>query len=439
MKLQIEKMINGGQGLARIPTEAGPQAGKRAFVPFTLPDEEIQAEVTEEHRGYCLAEARQIERASEYRVEAPCPWFGTCGGCQLQHAAYSYQLELKREILAETMHRAGLRELPDIELLAGAPFGYRNRIRFQVQFEPQFAIGYREAKSHRLVAIDRCPVAAPLLERCIAGIRVIGIEGNFPFGTRELELFTNHDESQLLITLWMGSAAEFTPNAAKEFFFKMRGQIPQLSGGIVLASETGKAQAGKTMLQWKRTALQYRAGGRDYIVSAGSFFQVNLTLIDTLISAVCHGKTGTVAWDLYAGVGLFSLQLTDSFRHVIAVESGPTAYSDLQKNLRGGNSELVKSPTLQFLQSASRQIAKKKKDAPDLIVLDPPRAGVGPEVCKLLGQCGAPLVVYVSCDPATLGRDLNLLIQSGYRLDRLQLVDLFPQTQHLETIATLRR
>lgn len=438
MKFEIEKLIYGGQGLARIPAEGGSNAGKKAFVPFTLPGEEVDAEITSEHRGYCVAEARQIDRVSEFRITPPCPFFGTCGGCQLQHSAYPYQLELKRDMLAETLTRAGNRGLPNIELIAGAPFEYRNRIRLQVQGAPEFAVGYREAESHRLVAIDRCPVAAPLLQRTIAAIRKLGIQDKCPANIQEVELFANHDESQLLITLWVESADNFKPNPAKKFLSTLREQIPQLTGGIVFGMEKGKS-ADQTLLKWELPVLQYRACSSDYIVSAGSFFQVNLALIDSLVSAVCNGKTGAVAWDLYAGVGLFSARLVESFGHVVAVESSPVAYSDLQKNLHGYNSEAVKSPTLQFLQNASRQIAKKRRDVPDLIVLDPPRAGAGPEACKMLGACDASMIVYVACDPATLGRDLNLLIQSGYRLDRLQLVDLFPQTQHLETVATLCR
>ncbi len=119
MKLAIEKIIYGGQGLARIPAESGPQSGMRIFVPFTLPGELVEAEIAEEHRGYCVGDVRQIERASEYRTSPPCPWFGICGGCQLQHGAYAYQVQLKREILAESLTRAGIRDLPEISTLSG--------------------------------------------------------------------------------------------------------------------------------------------------------------------------------------------------------------------------------------------------------------------------------------------------------------------------------
>jgi 23S rRNA (uracil1939-C5)-methyltransferase len=162
---------------------------------------------------------------------------------------------------------------------------------------------------------------------------------------------------------------------------------------------------------------------------------VNYTLLDKFVSAVTGEESGALAWDLYAGVGLFSAALVERFQHVVAVESSAAACKDLRHNLRASRAEYVHASTLNFL----RQAIKRKEDAPDLILLDPPRAGAGVEVANLLAETGASKIVYVSCDPATLGRDLSALIQSGYRLLRLQLVDMFPQTYHMETIAMLER
>ena len=159
MKLTIEKVIYGGQGLARVPADDAARSGLSIFVPFTLPGEIVEAEIAQEHRGYSVADARQIVEASEFRATPPCPWFATCGGCQLQHAAYAYQLELKREMLQESLTRAGLRDLPEITTLASEPLRYRNRVRLQVQTRPEFSIGYRQAKSHRMTAVEGCPIA----------------------------------------------------------------------------------------------------------------------------------------------------------------------------------------------------------------------------------------------------------------------------------------
>jgi 23S rRNA (uracil1939-C5)-methyltransferase len=435
MKLTIEKVIYGGQGLARMPADDAARGGLSVFVPFTLPGEIVEVEITQEHRGYCVGNARQIVEASEFRATPPCPWFATCGGCQLQHGAYPYQVELKREVLLETLTRAGVRNLPEVSMLVDEPLRYRNRVRLQVQTRPEFSIGYRQAKSHRMTAIDGCPIAAPLLEQCIHAVQGLGASGLVPVDAREIEIFTNHDQSELFVTIWARPHAGEREHVYQTFFEKLQREMPQLVGAHVLAVDTGKVRSPRPPLPWGRQSVKYRVGGREYTVSAGSFFQVNTTLLDKFVAAVVGDESGAVAWDLYAGVGLFSAALAERFQKVIAVESSAAACKDLRHNLRGRRAEYVQASTLNFL----RQAIARQQDAPDLILLDPPRAGAGVEAAKMMADAGPRMIVYVSCDPATLGRDLAALIQSGYSLLRLQLVDMFPQTYHMETIAMLQR
>lgn len=439
MKLTIEKVIYGGQGLAKVFDESTPRDGMRVFVPFTLPGEIVEAVITEEQRGYCFAEAQQIQRVSEFRVEPPCPWFGACGGCQLQHSLYNYQVELKREMLAESLTRAGVRELPPVSALTGKPFGYRNRIRLQIQSTPNFSIGYRKAKSHLLTAIDHCMIAAPLLEKCIVAVRGLGQQGVVPTETQEMELFTNHDQSELLLTIWTRPNARLKKNPYTDFFQQLHLETPQLSGAAVFPAEKDRGGAARAVMQWGLQSLRYTVTAREYTVSLGSFFQVNSTLLDHFVEDATSSEKSACAWDLYAGVGLFSLALTDNFERVISVESSPSACNDLRLNLQGTKATPIRSTTLRFLQQAVQEITQRRGPAPDLVLLDPPRVGAGIDACNLLARCNPRRIVYVSCDPATLGRDLAALIQSGYRLHRLQLVDMFPQTHHLETIATLYR
>lgn len=443
MKLLIEKVIVGGQGLARMPEGSGKHSGMRVFVPFTLPGEVIDAAFTEEHKDHCVGEARQIEHASEFRVDAPCPWFGVCGGCQLQHSSYIYQVDLKRAILAESLTRAGIRDLPQISVLTGEPFGYRNRIRLQVQAGSPFAIGYRKAKSHVLTAIEHCMISAPVLDQCIAALRRLGASGLIPAGTAELELFTNHDQSELLLAAWNAHSDSSQQPAYTALFEQLKEEIASLAGAVVLPTEHRKGNAPQRLLHWRKESLRYSVAGRKYTVSNGSFFQVNATLLDRFVEEVTRQpedlERSVTAWDLYAGVGLFSLALAERFDRVRAVESSPSALKDLGENLRNTSTPFVNSTTLRFLEHAVEQITQRREPAPDLVVLDPPRAGAGVEACKLLARCNPRRIVYVSCDPATLGRDLTALIQSGYHLQELKLVDMFPQTHHLETIATLYR
>jgi 23S rRNA (uracil1939-C5)-methyltransferase len=180
------------------------------------------------------------------------------------------------------------------------------------------------------------------------------------------------------------------------------------------------------------------AAGFEYRVDQGAFFQVNRWLVDGLVEAVTAGRSGELAWDLFAGVGLFAHRLTAGFARVVAVESAPTAVDALEANLAGTGGTAVRAATLDFLRTA---VERERPDlvVPDLVVVDPPRTGLGAEITALLGKLAAPALVYVSCDPATLARDLKALIASGYEVESVTLADLFPQTFHLETMVHLHR
>ncbi len=183
-----------------------------------------------------------------------------------------------------------------------------------------------------------------------------------------------------------------------------------------------------------RDGLLYAAAGTDYWVSRGGFFQVNRFLVDEMVRVVTEGRRGRLAWDLYAGVGLFSRALARNFERIVAVEGDETAAADLGRALKGEGMRAVRASTAEFLRDAVVQ-----RERPELVVMDPPRAGVGAEVCALLARVGAAEMVYVSCDPVTLSRDLKAMVDSGYRIKELHLVDMFPQTFHLETVAMLSR
>jgi 23S rRNA (uracil1939-C5)-methyltransferase len=187
---------------------------------------------------------------------------------------------------------------------------------------------------------------------------------------------------------------------------------------------------------WGAAGVQYAVAGRSYWVSRGAFFQVNRFLVERLVELVCGDAEGTLAWDLFAGVGLFTRALAERFGRVVAVEAGDVAASDLAAAGKGGKVfEAVHSSTLDFLRARELQ-----RERPELIVLDPPRAGLGTDdAAEILGRMGAARIVYVSCDPVTLARDLAVLVRAGYRIESVDMIDLFPQTFHLETVVKLRR
>jgi len=426
--LQIEKLVYGGDGLARLPADEHGR-GKAVFVPFVLDGEEIEATLLEEKRGFARARADEILRPSANRVAPLCSYFQSCGGCHYQHAAYEHQLEIKAAILKENLRRIAKVELNcELALHASPPWNYRNRTRMRVQSEPEFALGYYKFNSHELLPIEQCPISSLLINRALAVLWIAGRAGHLPHEIQEIELFANAEDEELLVgvycdrTIADGTAASIA-KATKEF-------LPDAAGVVVFRRGERIDMEAERVAMITAEQITYATQHGRFRVSAGTFFQVNRHLVDELVSIVTQGKSGEAALDLYAGVGLFSMAMAESFAQVVAVESSPTAYSDLLYNAKP-NVRAVHAATDRFLNQGSRKLR------PDLVVVDPPRGGLGEVVVRSLGRLGARQVTYISCDPATLSRDLAGLLSAGYGIQRAHVVDLFPQTFHIETVFEL--
>ncbi len=416
MKIQIDSMIYGGAGVGAAAESAAPIA-----IPFTLPGEVVEANAS--------GELISVLQASPDRVAPRCPHFGPCGGCQYQHASYDAQTQIKTGILEATLLEAGLTALPEVQIHTAEPWEYRNRIRVRIgMVDGELRIGYNRRGSYEMLPIRECPISAPVLLR--AAMAVLSVAGEIPTFARhlaEVELFTNGDQSRLQMTVFLRS--EKGADLAN-FCTKLRAVVPELAGaGVIVTGPTGRRE--QPGAQWGAAGLMYTADEREYWVSRGSFFQVNRFLVDELMHLATANRTGTLAWDLYAGVGLFSRALAENFAEVIGVE---TVVGDLAAVLKGEGRQAVGATAADFLRNAVLQ-----RERPDLVVMDPPRAGVGVEVSELLGRVKAPEMVYVSCDPVTLARDLRAMVDSGYTIKEIHLVDLFPQTFHMETVVVLNR
>jgi 23S rRNA (uracil1939-C5)-methyltransferase len=426
MKLRIEKAIYGGSGLARIGE--GELAGKTVFVPLTLRGELVEAHIAEDKRSFINAEADSVLEPSPHRATLNCPYFGSCGGCSYQHAEYAHQLQIKTAILREALERAHLPSLPDIATLSRHPWNYRNRIRLHLQASP-FALCYRERRSNKLLVVAKCPIAAPLLEKAIAVVTENGASLRLAEFCDEIEFFAA-DEGSLLASFITGRNDRDAHTRLVEICRALKQAMPELQGAALFLSQ--HKQLPRTIQSWGDGSLVYKVAGYGYRVSLGSFFQVNCLLVDALVKLVVDGRKGRLVWDLYAGVGLFARALVDNFERVIAVESSAASTADLRLNLEGTSHRVVQASTLDFLQKQ-----KSSAPPPDLVVVDPPRAGLGSAITTLLSQIGPAEIVYVSCDPATLSRDLAALVNSGYDLRTITMVDMFPQTFHLESVSVL--
>jgi len=433
LQLTIEKLVYGGDGLARLPgDEDGP--GKAVFVPFVIEGERIEASLLEQKRGFARGRAETIVQASSHRVEPNCPYFRHCGGCHYQHISYEHQLEIKAAILKENLRRIAKLELEtNIMIHASPPWNYRNRSRLQVRTSPQFALGYYRFGSHELLAVEECPISSPLVNRAIAAFWRMGREHTIPDGIHEIEFFANADDTQLLIEASCESGTPSTP--VREWTATLPSRLPEIAGIVVFRAKLSNAISTAEPKQISALGvrdLTYNTKDASYRVSAGAFFQVNRHLINELAKLVSERCSGETALDLYAGVGLFSTVLSRRFAQVIAVESSQTSYADLLHN-SPSNVKAVQATTADFLRSHG------SKSRPDLVVVDPPRSGLGESVVQSLVGLGAHRMTYISCDPATASRDLAGLLSAGYRIEQVHLVDLFPQTYHLESVFHLSR
>jgi 23S rRNA (uracil1939-C5)-methyltransferase len=393
LDLRVEKLIYGGEGLSRLD-------GEVVFTPFVLPGEAIEVDRAESRGHVQRARLLRVAEPSPDRIEPVCPLFGRCGGCHYQHAGYEAQLRFKREILIETLRRVGRIEFDAgrVGMESAEPFGYRNRTQFHFE---RGRMGYRTMNSRTLVEIRQCPISSPKINEVIATLNRMVRDRRWPDFVESLEVFT--DESQVQ---W--NVLESRRPVAKRFFEWLAAEMPGTVDG----------------------PLEYAVNGDLFTVSGSSFFQVNRFLLPRLADlAIGENHEGT-AWDLYAGAGLFTLPIARRFDRVVAVEAGKSAL-DLRHNADRARikADVVIEQTEAFLAAA--------RTAPDFVLADPPRAGLGKAATACLLALRPPKLVIVSCDPATLARDLAVLAPA-FQIDRMTLVDLFPQTFHMETIVELR-
>jgi 23S rRNA (uracil1939-C5)-methyltransferase len=439
--LEIEKLIYGGDGLARLPADPNGR-GKAVFVPFVLAGEKIEAALTEQKPGFARAQAEKILEPSPHRTSPTCPYFTRCGGCHYQHAGYDHQLETKKDILRENLRRIAKLDLQtEITVHPSPPWNYRNRSRLQLRTQPEFALGYFKFSSHELLPVDQCPISSPLINRAIAAVWNLGPSGKFAEGVREIEFFANEDDSRLLIEL--SCAPETRRSEVRAWAEDLSTSMPEIAG--ITATGSSQKTAPEPFITVGAPDLIYKTKAASYRVTAGSFFQTNRFLTDELINIVTANRSGEVALDLYAGVGLFSTALACDFRHIVSVEMSQTSFADLSYNLPS-NGKAVHAAAEQFLgalgdrgRSKVGAILPQLRQEPELVVVDPPRSGLGDRVARSLAGLNAPRLTYVSCDPSTLARDLVPLQAAGYRLEEVHLIDLFPQTYHLETVVQLVR
>ena len=429
LKLSIEKLVYGGDGLAHAD-------GNTVFVPYVLPGEEVRAASKSRKKKLIWAELVEVSSPAKERGKARCPHFQKCGGCHYQHIPAAEQLRLKKEILRETLARlGGVSWEGGIEEHSAEPYGYRNRAQWAVRSGMPRALGYFLPESSTILPIDGCPVLSPRLSETFAQLQNMARSGTLPAGIREIEAFADSADEKIALNV----AFEKFPKPAAELASIFREALPRIESLLLLDQKKNRFELTGPGF------LLHEAGGHKYRVSHLSFFQVNRFLVEDLLKTVTADARGALALDLYSGVGFFTLPLAGTFAKVVSVDANLAATRDLH-----ANAELA-GVTITAHNEHAEEFLKKTQEKPDFVVLDPPRSGLGVEAAGRLAELGAKEIVYLSCDPSTLARDLAVLTSSQrkpkeiigpsiqYEITEMHLFDLFPQTFHIETLVRLRR
>lgn len=371
-----------------------------------------------------------------------CVHFGSCGGCQYQDLAYAEQLAIKKAKLVGLLDSACVTSVPaSLVAHSGEPYSYRNRIRLRVMtVDGVVRFGYNMRGTTNFLPITMCPIAAPRLWSTAEALLDVTKSDRdtsvWIAAATECELFADDTLNKVQMTLLCPPRTRLPQGSFARMMRAIVSRIPEIVGAGAVALDPKIGRTGTVFEEWGAAGLNYRVGDESYWVSRGGFFQVSRFLLPEFVELVTKGRSGSIAWDLFAGVGLFSRVLAKSFAHVTAVEANPTAARDLATALKkhGPQHRAVQETTLAFLERAVVE-----RERPELVVLDPPRAGAGARACELIARLEPREIVYVSCDPETLARDWKALEQSGYRASEAHLVDLFPQTFHLEAVVVFHR
>lgn len=428
MQIKVERLAYGGDGVGRLAD------GRTAFVRGAAPGDTVEARIETEHSRYVNLITEEVIEASADRVDAPCPYFGVCGGCQWQHIGYEAQLHAKRSAVSDALRRIGHQDVPVDECVRSGPeYGYRNKIELAVRHDAGgLHVGYTRAGTNEIVRVDSClllPKKSQSLPKALAGsLRFLSGKHDLGFVRAGARVAANTRDIE--IAVWT-TPGPFPRKMAADTLAHIGG-----STGVVRVLTKGdpseRAVAGVEVLRGKG-AWRERFLGNDMLISAPSFFQVNTRTAEELvrIAVEAAGADGSDrVLDLYSGAGTFTLPLAQIAGEVVAVEQSGTALSDLRRNLERAQvwADVIPGDAERALPESGRF---------DIAVVDPPRTGMRPGALDALAATGARRIVYVSCDPSTLARDCDALARKGYHLTRAVPVDLFPQTYHVETVAVL--
>jgi len=417
---KIDGITHKGEGVGRID-------GQAVFIPFALPGETVEIEITEKQRRFSRGRVLRMVNASRHRSDPLCPYFGRCGGCAYQHASYAEELRLKRQVVSQNLQRIGKLDIEVQPVLGSAdPYNYRNKVEWHLYKEDNsFIMGYYDLTGANLLDIDWCPLlsqrlqeTSSLLKRVIKGVAP-DLKGEIVirhslYTDRVLIVFKNMPQLEAYQPVWQDIGNQYA-------FIQ----------GIVSVNHN------KIKTLYGLDYLEEKIGSKFYRISPLAFFQVNTRqtqILYELVKKLASVTENQKLLDAYCGAGTIAIYLADQARQVLGLESFQPAVEDAFINARLnniGNCHFVCAPCEKFLPKNTEHF--------DLAVIDPPRAGCKPAVIQALTEKKPDKIVYVSCNPATLARDLKIFVAADYNIIRVQPVDMFPRTSHVECVVLMSR
>jgi len=403
-ELELLDFTFGGDAFGRLAD------GKPVFVPFGLPGERVRVQIPQEKPDYCLGRLVEIITPSPRRIDARCPHFTDCGGCHYQHLAYEHQLEVKHKIVTDQMRRIGKITEPAVNPVVPSPdqWNYRNTMQFHLS--PGGKPGFKDTTGEVVVEIRECHLPVAEISDVWPNLEI-----DPRVGVKRIMLRAGSD-GEMMVGLEgeLDTPPELTLDMPLSMHYLGRGQDFLLAGDAY---------------------SMMTVNGIDFAVSPRSFFQVNLPQAEAMVKyllANCGATPESTVLDLYCGVGLFSAFLAPLVKELVGVELSESACNDFAVNL-----DVYENVSLYV--GKVEDIVSIIEVKPDVVILDPPRAGLDKRVVKYLSESSVNRLVYVSCDPATLARDCRRLVDSGYKVESIQPFDLFPQTFHVETVVLMSR
>lgn len=439
-EIEINTLGTSGEGVGRYE-------GFTVFVPYALPGEKAEVRITEVKKTYATGKLLEILRRSRDRVEPLCPIYRECGGCQLQHLSYEAQLKAKRQQVIDAVTRIGGR--PDLfvepTLGAATPWNYRNKMQFPIGKEKgKTIIGCFAQGSHRIIDTEDCHIQKEGNNEVVNAVREIVTRLNIPVYDEDrhtgiLRHVVGRVGKRGEIMVVIVTATKSLPRE-KDFVKLLRAKLPQtVSIHQNIQTYRNNVIMGRdTRLLWGRPTIEDGLGRLTFHISPRSFFQVNTAQAEVLYSkalefADLRGEETVI--DAYCGTGTITLFLAQKARTVYGIEIVKPAIQDARKNARDNN---VRNAEF-IVGDATRVMPRLRKEGirPDVVVVDPPRAGCTETVLKTFAEMEPERIVYVSCNPATLARDIAVLEELGYRAVKVQPVDMFPNTSHVEVVSKL--